>query len=217
MKTSLICLANSYKEGGRCVAGIKCHQGEVLWNENNKPFWVRPVSRMTPHGEIDSLETYKFKLLDIVGFDFVEPIPHGHQVENLVYMPASFKITGTFEISGLDELCDQQQPFLFGSKSKAVTEVEASVLMESLTLIQVSEFQVYEKKYQEVREKPAVRLQFTFNQCIYDLPITDPVFLQEYRFDKNFLKDKKLLYLCLSLGVMYEGLHYKLVAGILPG
>ncbi len=217
MKTSIICLANSYKEGGRCVAGIECHQGIAVWNENDKPKWIRPISLMSPHGEIEALQTYKLKLLDIVEFDMVKPIPQGYQVENVVFMPSTFKLLDKFDPRGLEGLCDQYQPLLFGNNGKAVSVEEAALLSESLTLIRVSEFQIYEKKYQESREKPAVRLNFTFNGCTYDLPITDPVFLQEYRFDKNFLKDAKLLYLCLSLGVLYEGLHYKLVAGIIPG
>lgn len=34
---------------------------------------------------------------------------------------------------------------------------------------------------------------------------------------KDYLKTAPELYLCLSLGILHEGLHYKLVAGVIPG
>ena len=216
MKTTFICLANSYKEGGRCVAGIECHNGTPLWSEHDKPRWIRPVSADTPHGEIDSRLTYKMKLLDVVEIDATDPVPQGYQVENVLFNPSHIKTKGVFPLRDLDALCDQYQPCLFGNTGKGVTEEEAEHLSESLTLIKVADFQFSEKIYLEKKDKPNVRLQFTFNKVRYNFPVTDPVFLREHQFDKAFLKTAPELYLCLSLGILHEGLHYKLVAGILP-
>lgn len=217
MKTTFICLANSYKEGGRCVAGIECHNGIPLWNENDKPRWIRPVSADTPHGEIDARLSYKLKLLDIVEMDVFDPVPQGHQVENVLFNPNSLKVKGVFLGQNLDALCDQYQPCLFGNASKSVTEAEAGQLSESLTLIKVADFQIVVKTNPLNFDKPHVRLHFDFNKTRYDLPVTDPVLLRELHFDKDFLKNAPQLYLCLSLGILHEGLHYKLVAGIIPG
>lgn len=217
MKTTFICLANSYKEGGRCVAGIECHNGIPLWNDNDKPRWIRPVSADTPHGEIDSRLTYKLKLLDIIEIDATEPAPEGYQVENVLFNPDHIKIKGVFSTHDLAELCDQYQPCLFGNTGKSVTEKESMQLFESLTLIKVVDFQFSEKIYLEKKDKPNVRLHFMFNDVRYNFPVTDPVFLRERQFDKEFLKNAPELYLCLSLGILHEGLHYKLVAGIIPG
>lgn len=217
MKTSFICLANSYKEGGRCVAGIECHNGTPLWNENDKPRWIRPVSSDTPHGEIDSRLSYKLKLLDIVEMDVSEPVPEGHQVENVLFHPGSLKVRDVFPLKNLDALCDQYQLFLFGNSSNAVSMEESERLSESLTLIQVADFQFTIKPNPVNPSKPHIRLHFEFNRHHYNLPVTDPVVLREFQFDKNFLKNAPELYLCLSLGILHEGLHYKLVAGIIPG
>lgn len=217
MKTTFICLANSYKEGGRCVAGIECHNGIPLWNENDKPRWIRPVSTDTAHGEIDSRLSYKLKLLDIVEMEVFDPVPEGHQVENVLFAPNSLKVKGVFLAQELETLCDQYQPFLFGNASNAVSAEEVGQLSESLTLIKVADFQFAIKPNPANLDKPHVRLHFDFNKNRYNLPVTDPVFLRELHFDKDFLKNAPQLYLCLSLGILHEGLHYKLVAGIIPG
>lgn len=216
MKTTFICLANSYKEGGRCVAGIECHNGTPLWNENDKPRWIRPVSADTPHGEIDSRLSYKLKLLDIVEMDAFDPVPEGHQVENVLFNPHSLKVRGAFPLQELESLCDRYQPFLFGNASNAVSEEEAGQLSESLTLIKVADSQFAIKPNPANPDKPHVRLHFHFNKTRYNLPVTDPVFMREIQFDRDFLKNAPQLYLCLSLGILHEGLHYKLVAGIIP-
>ncbi|GAB4487692.1 MAG: hypothetical protein OHK0019_03060 [Saprospiraceae bacterium] len=216
MKTTFICLANSYKEGGRCVAGIECHNGIPLWNENDKPRWIRPVSADTPHGEIDSRLSYKLKLLDIVEMDALEPVPEGHQVENVLFAPNSLKTRSIFSASALETLCDHYQPFLFGNASNAVSAEEASQLSESLTLVKVTTFQFAIKPNPIKPDKPHVRLHFDFNKVPYNLPVTDPAFLREIQFDKDYLKNAPELYLFLSLGILHEGLHYKLVAGIIP-
>lgn len=217
MKTSFICLANSYKEGGRCVAGIECHNGTPLWNEFDKPRWIRPVSSDTPHGEIDSRLSYKLKLLDIVTVDVSDPVPEGHQVENILFNPGSLKTSGIFPLQNLDALCDQYQPSIFGNNSNVISTVEAAMLGESLTLIKVDDFQFVTKPNVANPTKPHVRLHFYFQKSRYNLPVTDPVVLREFQFDKDFLKTSSQLYLCISLGILHEGLHYKLVAGIISG
>ncbi|MBX2893196.1 MAG: hypothetical protein KF734_19955 [Saprospiraceae bacterium] len=216
MKATFICLANSYKEGGRCVAGIECHNGIPLWNEHDKPRWIRPVSADTPHGEIDSRLSYKLKLLDVVEMDVFDPVPEGHQVENVLFNPNSLKTKGVFPDQKLETLCDQYQPFLFGNASNSVSVEEASELSESLTLIKVVDFRFAIKPNFANPDKPHVRLHFDFNKNQYNLPVTDPIFLREIQFDQNFLNNAPRLYLCLSLGILHEGLHYKLVAGIIP-
>lgn len=132
-------------------------------------------------------------------------------------LPKVTKIKGVFPVQNLEILCDQYQRHLFGNDKKSVTEEESEHLGESLTLIKVTDFQTFVKPNVYNPDKPHVRLLFSFNENKYDLPVTDPVFLREIHFDKEFLKNAPELYLCLSLGILHEGLHYKLVAGIIPG
>ena len=76
---TIICLANSRKITGRCVAGKEIGGGK------GGP-WVRPISAK-PTGEL-SEEDRRFKngqdpkLLDIIKIPMIEPRAHGFQTEN---------------------------------------------------------------------------------------------------------------------------------------
>ena len=47
MDKFFVCLANSYKHGGRCIAGVEVEWREDRWrivrDERQMPRWVRPV------------------------------------------------------------------------------------------------------------------------------------------------------------------------------
>ena len=56
MDKYFICLANSYKRGGRCIAGVEViFNGDSKWklvrNDDGIPNWIRPIAR-TIYGEI---------------------------------------------------------------------------------------------------------------------------------------------------------------------
>ncbi|MCC6781156.1 MAG: hypothetical protein IT537_31675 [Hyphomicrobiales bacterium] len=76
---TIICLANSRKIAGRCVAGKEISGGKI------GP-WIRPISGR-PTGEL-SEEDRRFengqdpKLLDVVRIPMIEPRPHDFQTEN---------------------------------------------------------------------------------------------------------------------------------------
>jgi hypothetical protein len=77
--TNTICLANSRKIAGRCVAGK-----EIAGSKFGA--WVRPVSGR-PAGEL-SEEERRFqngqdpRLLDVITIPMIEPRPYGFQTEN---------------------------------------------------------------------------------------------------------------------------------------
>jgi len=77
----IVCLANSMKKGGNCIAGR-----EVL--ENGYGGWIRPVSAR-PSAELSFAE-YKYEtggycqLLDIADIPLSRAEPRGHQTENHV-------------------------------------------------------------------------------------------------------------------------------------
>ena len=75
-KADILCLANSWKSGGRCVAGIRMDDGS----------WIRPVSD-TDDGELTpsqcTLDNQRqARPLDIVRLYLKEPAPRPHQPEN---------------------------------------------------------------------------------------------------------------------------------------
>lgn len=51
MIARFVCLANSYKEGGMCLAGFELDVNNNPILINNHPKWLRPICK-TNHGEI---------------------------------------------------------------------------------------------------------------------------------------------------------------------
>ena len=62
--------------------------------------------------------------------------------------------------------------------------------------------------------KQQIRLIFKYNDQTYNLPITDPLFLRQYKHDNTILNDSHKIYIILSLGVEFNSNFYKLVATI---
>ncbi len=210
MSTRIVCLANSYKEGGRCIAGVKL-------NEQNLPEtplkWIRPVYP-TPNGEVPTARVQHIRPLDIIEFEKTADAPKDFQTENVLFNEESLQVVGRFPIDRLDDVCDQKQFLLFGNKAKAVKQNETAKLKHSLTMVYATHFKILEHQYEE-RIHPQIRLRFGFDIFSYDLPVTDPPFLADYQKNKNLLTDVKKLYLTLSLGRLHEGWHHKLVACML--
>ncbi|MBL7785431.1 MAG: hypothetical protein JNM36_05970 [Chitinophagales bacterium] len=212
MKTQFVCLANSYKEGGRCVAGIVLENGSPVM-QNGKPKWIRPVCE-TAHGEVPTHLVLHISLLDIVEIEVTSSVPDSYQSENVLFNTGAIKIVGKFSLSNLNNLCDNSQTTLFGNRGGAVTPENTRLLSNSLRMIKVVNFSVVEKVYTD-NPNPKLRLSFTFSSNTYEIPITDPTFLDAYRANKNLLSNSSNVFLVISLGVLHQNWHSKLVAGII--
>jgi len=213
MKTTFICLANSFKEKGRCIAGIEILNNSPVFIAE-KPKWIRPVCE-TEHGQIPTSLVSKINLLDIVEIEAKEQVPDGFQSENILFDTSSIKVIGSFALGELSGLCESHTSSIFGNRGKAISEENADSLTYSLCMISAKEFEVYEKTYKDDEYNSQVRLKFQFKSIEYDLPITDPAFLNNHKANKKILIGKNEIYLILSLGIIHNGWHYKLVAGIL--
>lgn len=213
-KIRFVCLANSYKEGGRCLAGIQVDEENNPIFLNGKPKWVRPVCKSL-HGEIPQYYVAHLTILDIVEIEMLEGASTDtYQVENVYFLTSSVRKAGDYPQESLAQLCANQS-LIFGGKSKVISEEEIQTHRESLMLISVTQFEVREKVYED-STKPKLRLSFLFGDTYYtDFPITDPIFLYRYHSDKGFTRPVDKLYLCLSISVAWQSLHYKLVAGII--
>lgn len=65
MLTRFVCLANSFKEGGRCLAGVALNDSNgPVWSDGRLK-WVRPICN-TPHGEVHTWLVYHLRPLDII-------------------------------------------------------------------------------------------------------------------------------------------------------
>src|SRR5690242_9811826 len=129
MITRFVCLANSLKEGGRCIAGIELDQFHQPIFQNDLPKWIRPVCP-TEYGEIPIQHAIAFDLLDVLEMNMTGPKAISYQSENVSFDPP-FRKVGTFNMAGLASVCDQRCT-LFGNRGKAISVDSISELDHSL-------------------------------------------------------------------------------------
>lgn len=202
-----VCLANSVKLGGRCIAGIELDNRNNPRIQSGHPKWIRPISEME-HGEVDINLVSHVNLLDIVEIEITNsPEEASYQSENAYFNRNSITRIGNLNMDLLDNLCSQKL-LLFENKGKAVSEAVINDLSYSLMLIKTDQFKV-------VLLDSKLRMFFSYERHEYNLPITDPSFIIAYEKNKELLEDKDYLYLCISLAVEHNGWHSKLIAGII--
>jgi hypothetical protein len=213
MKTRFICLANSFKLNGRCVAGIELQANtDTPQVSKGRPKWIRPICT-TQHGEVPTKLVEALKLLDIIEIQDVAYSPDRHQTENASFKENSIRRIEKFDIKGLPALCDSTEPYLFGNKGAAVIDTDIDGLTYSLMLVSTTEFEVYQKtnSYGKVKH----RLKFVYNAHTYDLVITDPVFLGDEKKNIEKISKKKEIFVTISLALPLNTWHHKLIAGII--
>lgn len=216
MTIRFVCLANSIKEGGRCLAGIELNNNNEPIIGINGPKWIRPICK-TQHGKIYTHWVTHIKLLDIVEIESTGiPVKPSYQSENIFFKDEQLHVVGRFDRNGLDKLIDNRY-YIFGNWGKALSTDEIVFLDHSLVLLHINEFHVTEKINPEDPGKKKIRLQFLYNETKYDFPVTDPVFSHLYTNNPAILNVIGSLYLCVSIGINFNGWYYKLIAGIIPG
>ncbi len=216
MDKYFVCLANSYKRGGRCIAGVEIaynqRQWEIVKNDDGSPRWVRPIAN-TQYGEIPNYIAYGIKLLSVVKLTDVQICPDNVHYENVKYSQIKVcPLAYPPEAVTLNQFVDSSHQSVFGSRGKAISADMVPRLNYSLMLIRAENAQAY---IDENREKSKSRMKFKYYGTEYDLPITDPFFLDEFKKQPNRFTHIPNIYLILSLGLEYEGWHHKLVSGII--
>lgn len=214
MTTRFVCLANSFKEGGRCLAGIELDSNNNPIFANSHPKWVRPICN-TLHGEVHTHLVSHLKTLDIIEIETTKhPDVINYQSENVFFNENWIDVIGRYDNNQLNSLCDDRD-LIFGNRGKAVSEEKICNMRYSLMFIKINQFEVIEKSYNDSPNRSKTRLVFLFKDNKYDLPITDPVFLHRYQLNPDYLSDHNQLFVSLSLSVEWLGWYYKLIAGIL--
>lgn len=217
MDKYFICLANSYKHGGRCVAGIEVlpnpdGQLTIVRHDDGRPRWIRPVS-MAETGEIPNQLALDVKLLSLVKLSGVVPCPDKAHTEDvhcsrMECCPDKLEVDDAF----LSQLVDPIHQVVFYFRGKAIPATIINKLNYSLMLIRPEKASAY---IDEEREKSKYRVKFTYSGSNYDFPITDPYFLEIFKKNPEKYADLNGAYLTLSLGLEFEGFHFKLVAAVL--
>jgi hypothetical protein len=227
MTITFLCLANSRKEGERCVAGIRL----------DNLAWFRPVSS-GEHGKLFSThytldDEIEASILDIIRVDVLESVPEPHQPENWL-LDEEYKWELIERLSPdkaylfLKSLLYTDE-YIFGDSSDSIgySEIEESELESSLCLIEPSD--VSWEITKSSRGKRQTRAQFTYSDIKYNLVVTDPKWeallgsLNQGSYIHNDLvfgddecpgSDDRVL-LTISLGEPFNRKCYKLVAGVL--
>jgi len=213
MTKKIICLANSKKFNERCVAGIEVDDssgGYKIITSGSNPNWLRPVSK-NEHGEFPTNIAQDISLLDVIEFDLLAPCPSGYQTENVYFAENSVKKVTSIGLSSknLDKLTSDTVT-LFGNRGKAVHEDVIDSLDHSLVFIKVNKYKAFIKP-----ENNQLRMTFTYNSVEYDFPITDIKFEALFRTNEKMLEGVKNLYLTISLAVVHNNWHSKLIAGVI--
>ncbi|MDP3041140.1 MAG: hypothetical protein Q8N62_00180 [Candidatus Omnitrophota bacterium] len=209
----IICLANSTRTGGKCVAGITVDNRE----------WFRPVSE---EGQLSD-EQIKYangklpELLDIIRIPYKKLQPTAYQPENVLISEEGWQYIGKWPKNKLDSLCDKPKEIFINQVIKdriTVEFFEKNRLKSSLLLIKPESIKLFRKDF---RNKKKLRAIFVYNDLEYDFGVTDPIFCEKYAKEKEgFYKlDSKDVYLCISLAAPFykDRCCYKLVASIIEG
>lgn len=217
----VVCLANSRKIGGRCIAGRE-------WTDGKAGNWIRPVSERD-HQEVSEDERWYEdgrdpRVLDVIDIPLLEWQPQDHQTENWLLDPAYYWVkVATLPIRHLGRLADVPKVPLWrdghstrnGENDKVLLE-DVPALVDSLKLIHVSDFALQVGRDDPQYAKRRVRGHFALGRTQYRLVVTDPVWEQRYLAQPDGRYPIGACHLTISLGEPYRGGCYKLIAAIIP-
>jgi putative nucleic acid modification protein with dual OB domain len=218
---SFLCLANSRKPGGHCVAGR-------TFNNENYTEWLRPVSTRNSHEISDAERLYAdgsgAKLLDVIKVTFAQAQPLFHQTENHVIAPMRWEKVQDANWNHVSAATETKNDALWydGSSSyhgvnDKVPEAIAKTLNTSLMLLEPKALTLVvaqESKFLGGFER-RVRAEFTYNNTSYSFVVTDPWIEQKYFALADGKYNIPTSRLCLSLPEILNGNATKLVAAVI--
>lgn len=212
---SILCLANSRKHGGRCVAGLFADGAG----------WVRAVSP-TDDGTLSTAH-YTFSdgaeaaPLDLVEIPFQGNRPRKHHPEDWVIAPERWRRAPRLSDREMALLLlphVETGPALIRDTGDRIsyTSIEQQPMQRSLALAMPESIELYRK--QTLRGTWLARGRFRLAGVNYDLGLTDPVWVNSVTRTEQPASIKpagKRIMLTISLSEMFEGCYFKLIATLL--
>ncbi|HLX07113.1 MAG TPA: hypothetical protein VKY89_04545, partial [Thermoanaerobaculia bacterium] len=177
----IVCLANSRKLNGRCIAG------KELRNEQSVG-WLRPVSARE-HEEVSEHERQypdgsDPRVLDIIEVPLLEARPKEYQQENWLLDPDLYwEKVGRADWTDLARLTDPKESLwidgnhTYHGLNDQIPLAQAGAIRNSLRLLHVKELLLAVFAPGEAFGKPKRRVQgwFRYNTSAYRLWVTDPL------------------------------------------
>ena len=228
-KHLFICLANSFKYGGRCIAGIEIRLSADektfrVVTEDGEPKWIRPVQRETSHKEIPTETARNIRILDVIELSNTEACGSGCQNENFYYSRMRIIKSLPFSQKVLRALLSKRD-FVLHSQGRFLTHKEYCANKGSLMLIEPEEPEIIrEEKLKDGIKKIQYKTRFTYKGNEYLVSVTDPRYLERMEGYSNVPLIGKFpsgtFYYAISMTeepVEVDGQlqHYKLIAGII--
>ena len=218
----IVCLANSRKLTGRCIAGRELSKGQGAGS------WIRPVSARENQEVSEYERQYEDgsdpRVLDIVNVPVLKPQPKDYQTENWLLNPNYYwEKTGAFSRRFLPKLVDPIAPLWIdgqrtyhGRNDKILLESADSV-SDSLRLIHVERLNLAVFNPGEAFDNPKRRVQgqFIHASTEYKLWVTDPGYERAYLAKPDGIYNIDECYLTISLGEPFKGACYNLIAAII--
>lgn len=222
----ILCLANSKKHGGRCVAGLR----------TDGAGWVRPVSferEGTLYEKHYTLEDgSEARVLDLLRIRFAIPRPEPHHPENRLITHIRWQLVSRPAPKEVLELLESHLtpgPELLGSLSDRVPfeAFEAKAAAGSLALVEPGDVQWIVKTSRAGERR--TRVAFTLKGTRYSLALTDPDWerrlsslpIGEHPRRAAGIADTTRLFLTVSLSEPFqsddraEKFCYKLIAAVI--
>ena len=225
-KHLFICLANSYKYGGRCIAGVEIRlsadeKSFRVVTEDGEPKWIRPVQRGTEHEEIAAETARNIRILDVIELETTDSCGDECQSENVYFKRMRIVKSLPFSPKVLQALLSQRESVLH-SEERFLTHDEYCANRGSLMLIEPEEPEIIRelKITDEGKRVPKYKARFSYKGIEYLLPITDPRYLERMEgYSKMPLVgkfDTGTFFFTISMAAEeWKDKHYKLLAGII--
>jgi hypothetical protein len=225
MQRTMVCLANSYKHGGRCVAGICVETGEWLrlrGKADDGALSPREYSLAKNHGEL--------RLLDVFSVDLHYAMPSDCHPEDWAVSTMPWQLMERPCPAHKWDKIAAEAPIaahILGGYRDRVSAEELLVkpMASSLALVHPDNLWWW---IREERGKRKCRALFHRNNVTYDLPVTDPRWVEQMNLLPLGIYANSMLapgaaktWLTISLSEGFRpradgpAWHFRIVAGVI--
>ena len=217
MDAYFVCLANSLKRGGRCIAGVEvtiddARNWTVVRKADGSPKWIRPIDETTEFGEIRIGEAQFIPLLSVVKLKSIVSIPSQSHTEDVHYtmMQVVGKVKASNEV--LQQFVDNIHQVVFYGTDRAIDIPTYAAGDHSLMFVRADEAEIVADARED---KTRYRMIMEYHGVTYDLSVTDPYYIELLNEKRVNIGKQSDVYVTLSLGLVYEERHHKLIAAVI--